>query len=90
MFYPYPSDISVQEHVHFKPDFIMEANTMNPDLTAPFGSHLIWVHIFCNIVYLRTKADVEKQITKVVTGGKVVNVFQALFLAHQSRRLRVS
>ena len=26
-------------------DFNMEANTMNPDQTAPHGSSLIWVHI---------------------------------------------
>ena len=25
--------------VHFRLDFIMEANTMNPDQTAPQGSH---------------------------------------------------
>ena len=35
--------------VHFRLDFIMEANTMNPDQTAPF-----WVHIVCHIGYLRT------------------------------------
>ena len=29
---------------------------MNPDQTASLGS-LIWVHIVCNIGYLRTYAD---------------------------------
>ena len=41
--------------VHFRQDLIMEANTMNPDQTAP-GS-LIWVHIVCHKDYLRTLAD---------------------------------
>ena len=31
--------------MHFRLDFIMEANAMNPDP----GSSLIWVHIVCNI-----------------------------------------
>ena len=35
-------------------DFIMDANTMNPDQTAPLGSSLIWVHIVCNKGCLRT------------------------------------
>ena len=42
---------------NFRLDFSMEVNTMNPDQTAPFGprlrSSLIWVHIICNIGYLR-------------------------------------
>ena len=33
------------------------ANKMNPDQTAPKGSSLIWVHIFCNICYQTTSAD---------------------------------
>ena len=45
----------IQEH--FRLDFVMEANTMNPDQTAPRGSSLNWVHIVCNIGYLNTKAD---------------------------------
>ena len=38
--------------VYFWLDFIMEANTMYPDQTAPLGSNLIWVHIVCNTGYL--------------------------------------
>ena len=38
--------------VNFGLDFIMEANTMNTDQTAPFS----WVHIVCNIVYLLRKS----------------------------------
>ena len=34
--------------VHFGLDFIMEANTMTPDLSS------IWLHTVCNICYLRT------------------------------------
>ena len=34
--------------VYFRPDFIMEANTMSPDQTSPL------LHIVCNISYLRT------------------------------------
>ena len=37
--------------VHFRLDFIMKANTMNPIQT---GSNLIWVYIVSNIGYLRT------------------------------------
>ena len=33
--------------VHFRLDFFMEANNMNPDKTAPLRSSLIWVHIVC-------------------------------------------
>ena len=32
----------------------MEANNINPDQT---GISLIWVHIACNIGYLRTQED---------------------------------
>ena len=35
---------------------IMEANTMNPDQTAPFRSSLIWVHNVCNITYQSTSS----------------------------------
>ena len=35
--------------VHFRLHFIMEANTINPERRS-----LIWVHIVCNIGYLRT------------------------------------
>ena len=45
-----PSAAYIQ--VHFKLDFIMEANTMNLYQTA-----LIWVHIVCNIGYSRKWAD---------------------------------
>ena len=43
----------------------MEASTMNPDQTTP----LIWVHIVCNINYIRTTVN-ERSRHKVVTGGK--------------------
>ena len=36
--------------VRFRLEFIMVTKKMNPDQTAP----LIWVHIVCNIGYLRT------------------------------------
>ena len=36
--------------VYFRLDFIMDANTMNPDHTA---RSLIWVHIICKIGYIR-------------------------------------
>ena len=39
--------------VHLRLDFIMEANTMNPDQTAP-ENMLIWD---CTIGYQRTKAE---------------------------------
>ena len=32
----FPSAVYIQ--VHLRLDFIMETNTMNPDLTAPFGT----------------------------------------------------
>ena len=35
----------------------MEANTIILDQTASYGTNLIWVHIVCNIGYLRTYAD---------------------------------
>ena len=35
----------------------MEANTMNPDQPALDGSSLIWVHIVCNICYLRALGE---------------------------------
>ena len=37
--------------VHFRLDIFLETHTMNPCQTAP---SLIWVHIFCNIGYIRT------------------------------------
>ena len=37
--------------------FITDANTMNPDQTAPKGSNLIWVHIVCNIGHKNTKPE---------------------------------
>ena len=47
--------------LHFRLVFIMKANTVNPDQTAPsdcsLGSSLIWVHSVCNTGYLRTEAD---------------------------------
>ena len=36
--------------------FTMEANTMNPDQTAP-NSSLIWVHIVCNLSYQSKSED---------------------------------
>ena len=44
--------------VHFRLDFVIESNTMNPD---PLGSSLIWVHIVCNIGYQSTYADESRQ-----------------------------
>ena len=91
MFYPYPSDISVQEHVHFELDFLDHGSKhyesrSDGSLLEPsdLGSYFLQYSLPKNI------SGREKQTTKVVTGGKVVNVFQALFLAQQSRRLRVS
>ena len=46
----FTSGIYIQ--VHFSLDFIMKANTMNPDQTALEQSDM--VHIACNIGYLRT------------------------------------
>ena len=43
-------------NVHFRLLLIMEANTMNPDQTAPKSS-LIWVHIVCNIGFQSVLAD---------------------------------
>ena len=43
--------------MHFRLDFFMEANNMNPDQTAPNGGSLIWVHIICNTNYLRIYTD---------------------------------
>ena len=43
--------------VHFSPDLIIEAITMNPDQTAPKGSSLIWVNIGCNKGNLSISAD---------------------------------
>ena len=43
--------------VHFRLDFFMEANNMNPNQTATKEQFLIWVHIVFNIGYLRTEAD---------------------------------
>ena len=37
--------------MHFKLHFIMEANTMIPDQTAPLRCSLIRVHIVCIIAY---------------------------------------
>ena len=67
---PYPANVFVLKMLpafvsaayilaHFRLDFFMEANTTNPDQTAPngLGSSLICVHIVCNIGYLRTYAD---------------------------------
>ena len=51
----FPSSAYIQ--VHFRPDYIMEANAMNPDQTAPKGSSLIWVHSVCIIGHLSTQAE---------------------------------
>ena len=40
---------TVYIHVHFRLDFVLEGDTMNPDQTATLRSSLIWVHIACNI-----------------------------------------
>ena len=55
--------------VNFRLDFFIGANNTNSDQTAPKGSkgsNLIWVHIVCNIGYLRTKAD-KRSRQQVVT-----------------------
>ena len=38
-------------------NFIVEANTMNPDQTAPEGSSLIWIHIVCTIGFQSDYTD---------------------------------
>ena len=43
----------------------MEANTINPDQTAPLGSSLIWVHSACN-------KDYRGEMTQDVMGSKNV------------------
>ena len=42
--------------VHFRLDFILDANAMNPDQTVPLRgvSNKIWIHIVRNIGYLRS------------------------------------
>ena len=63
--------------MHFRLDFIIEANTMNPDQTG-----VILVNIVCNIGYLRTYTD-EIADAKVMTGVKWVNpLLHRLFLDH--------
>ena len=44
---------------------------MNSDQTAPFS--LIWVHIICNIGYLRTEADARADDKS--PGPKVIQLF---------------
>ena len=44
--------------VHFKLDFFMKANNMNPDQT---GSSLIWVYIVCKIGYLKEHKLIKEQ-----------------------------
>ena len=44
-----PSSAYIQ--VHFRHDFFIEANNMNPNQIDPF---LIWSHVVCNITYQRT------------------------------------
>ena len=41
----------------FRLDLTMEANTVNFDQTYSLENSLIWVHIVCNIGYLRNKAE---------------------------------
>ena len=48
--------------VHFRSDFIMEANTMN------LKSSLIWVH-YC----LQEHKQMREQMTKVITGAEKVH-----------------
>ena len=65
---------AVYNQVHFRLDFIMEANTMNPDKTAPFvqqselGPYCLQYRLPKNI------SRREEQTTKVVTGGKLVKL----------------
>ena len=44
-------------HTIFKSYFIMKANSIDADQTAPSGSSLIWVHVLCNIGYESTPVD---------------------------------
>ena len=60
-------------------NFIMEANTMNPDQTAPNGSSLIWVHIICSKGYQSTQVY-ERTDTIFVNGRKRVNTKHAITL----------
>ena len=56
--------------VHFRLYFIVEANTMNPEQTAPLGAVRSGSILFA----IRLENMVmEEQTTKVVTGGKSVN-----------------
>ena len=57
--------------VHLRLDFMMEANNMNPDLTAPFGSSLIWVNIVCNIGYRYTKLNWHSLIFDIIRSSSV-------------------
>ena len=50
--------------------FFMEANTKNPDQTAPLGPYCLQYSLPKNIKQMR------EQMTKVVTGGKRVNRYQ--------------
>ena len=50
--------------MHFKLDFIMEVNTINPDKTAPWSS-LIRVHIFCNIGYQSVSGFIQGSLSKI-------------------------
>ena len=44
--------------VHFREDFIIHGSKhYEPWSDCSFGSSLIWVHIVCNIGYLKTEAD---------------------------------
>ena len=54
--------------VHFRQDFITEANAMNPDQTTPLPleqSHL-------SPYYLQEHKQKKEQTTKSMTGGKLV------------------
>ena len=63
---PYPASMlmtsaaNMQVHVRLTFNYT-EANTMNPDQTAPKGSSLIWVHSICIIGYQSTFASSDKQ-----------------------------
>ena len=59
--------------VHFRLDLFMEAN-------EPWsGSSLIWVHIDCNIGYIRTKTG-ERAADKSWLAAKGLRVLEGLFL----------
>ena len=56
----------------------MEANTMNPDQTAPMSS-LIWIHSVCNISGYHSTSSDKWQMRDVVKKGKsLLHIFNCI------------